>query len=227
MPPCSGRNSDRCGQRCITASAQRNQIQVPSAPLPRFHSFSTDRLTACSMWGKDDATMAGTMRHMWSKGGIKPFFAAYRVTAVREGALTPTTRRPSGAACIVLLRRAHAPDPLAAAFGSIYESSRMFFRSRFRSRQRFPLMLLAFRNYFRRKQLRTDGAVALSSSPIVMVHPTIMPLHFSREFMCDCSAAYLAAIACGPHPTSLQLLLTPTPPHSNSSHSNPFSRQLL
>jgi hypothetical protein len=44
------------------------------------------------------------MRHMWSKGGIKPFFAAYRVTAVREGAPTPTTRRASGAACSVLLR---------------------------------------------------------------------------------------------------------------------------
>jgi hypothetical protein len=42
------------------------------------------------MWAKDDATMAGTMRHMWNKGGFKPFFAAYRVTAVREGLMRPT-----------------------------------------------------------------------------------------------------------------------------------------
>jgi hypothetical protein len=37
------------------------------------------------MWGKDDATMVGTMRHMWRMGGLKPFFAAYRVAGVREG----------------------------------------------------------------------------------------------------------------------------------------------
>ena len=37
------------------------------------------------MWGRDDATMGGTMRHMWRMGGFKPFYTAYRVTAVREG----------------------------------------------------------------------------------------------------------------------------------------------
>jgi len=25
------------------------------------------------------------MRHMWRMGGLKPFYTAYRVTAVREG----------------------------------------------------------------------------------------------------------------------------------------------
>ncbi len=50
------------------------------------------------MWGKDDASMVGTMRHMWRMGGLKPFFAAYRVTGVREGAnasLPPSLTRCS------------------------------------------------------------------------------------------------------------------------------------
>jgi hypothetical protein len=48
------------------------------------------------MWGKDDATSVGTTRHMWRKGGLKPFFAAYRVTAVREG----VPHHPFSPACI-------------------------------------------------------------------------------------------------------------------------------
>jgi hypothetical protein len=49
---------------------------------------------SCSMWGKDDATTVGTMRHMWRMGGLKPFFAAYRVTAVREGLPHPPFTLP-------------------------------------------------------------------------------------------------------------------------------------
>lgn len=107
------------------------------------HPFSAIKY---SMWAKDDATMAGTMRHMWNRGGFKPFFAAYRVTAVRE-----------------------------AAFGSIYESSRFFLR----------------------QQLRSHDA-STCRSPIVMIPTKIMPMHFSREFACDCTAATLAAIASSP-----------------------------
>jgi hypothetical protein len=43
------------------------------------------------MWGKDDATMVGTMRHMWRMGRLKPFFAAYRVAGVREGVTLPSS----------------------------------------------------------------------------------------------------------------------------------------
>jgi hypothetical protein len=57
--------------------------------MPAIPFVNAPPLATFSMWGTNDATMAGTMRHMWSKGGFKPFFAAYRVTAVREGATSP------------------------------------------------------------------------------------------------------------------------------------------
>ncbi len=80
--------------------------------------------------------MSGTMRHMWNKGGLKPFFTAFRVTAVREGlkrlqllsihiysllfSADPPIFSVLPATCIA--------DSFAAAFGSIYEGSRFLFR---------------------------------------------------------------------------------------------------
>ena len=60
------------------------------------------------------------MRHMWRMGGFKPFYTAYRVTAVREGVclLRCCITVPC---CVVVMC-------LPGAFGSIYESARVFFR---------------------------------------------------------------------------------------------------
>ncbi len=80
--------------------------------------------------------MAGTLRHMWNKGGLKPFFTAYRVTAVREGLMRQQYRSiqffpllfPANPPIFSVLPDTCIADSFAAAFGSIYESSRYFFR---------------------------------------------------------------------------------------------------
>jgi hypothetical protein len=86
---------------------------------------------SCSMWGKDDATTVGTMRHMWRMGGLKPFFTAYRITAVREGVPHPPFSIPRISChrnCSLRILSHPALMCSPAAFGSIYESSRMLLR---------------------------------------------------------------------------------------------------
>jgi hypothetical protein len=84
---------------------------------------------------------------------------------------------------------------LPAAFGSIYESSRMFLRS-------WPPILFdsdfAICDFLCSWQVQcrdVDAAISTNAS-IATVKSLLLPIHFSREFMCDCAAATFAAIAC-------------------------------
>jgi hypothetical protein len=158
--------------------------------------------------------MIGTMRHMWRMGGFKPFFAAYRVTAVREGA--PPHRPPTpqsslhciGTKCSLLhpahrllceadllesgiwlhLRKlAHAPPVPASS--SFYK--------------RFIVTSIAILDFFCSRQAHSRDAAACSSIGIVTVQSKLLPMHFSREFLCDCSAATFAAIACAQPPSGI------------------------